>query len=86
MMFKLLITAKAKKQVKLIKKLHHRKAFVQIFEDIKEDPLIGKPLEDELKGEYSYKMGVYRVLYIIDWHDKKVTILSAKHRKIAYIK
>lgn len=85
-MFKLLLAAKAKKQVKLIKRLHHRKAFAQIFQDIKEDPLIGKPLEDELKGEHSYRVGVYRILYIIDWQDRKVTILSARHRKIAYIK
>ena len=85
-MFKLLLADKAKKQVKLIKKLHHRKAFLQIFEDIKEDPLIGKPLEDELKGEFSYRVGVYRVLYIIDWQDNKVTVLSARHRKVAYLK
>lgn len=83
-MFKLLISAKAKKQVKLITKLHHRQAIAQIFEDIKEDPLVGKSLEDELKGEYSYRVGVYRILYIIDWQDEKVTILSARHRKIAY--
>lgn len=83
-MFKLLISAKAKKQIKLITKLHHRQAIVQIFQDIKEDPLVGKPLEDELKGEYSYRVGVYRILYIIDWKDKKVTILSARHRRIVY--
>ncbi len=83
-MFKLLFSAKAKKQLKLISKLHHRQALREIFKEIKEDPLIGKPLEDELKGEYSYRVGVYRIVYIINWHDNKITVLYAKHRRIAY--
>ena len=83
-MFKLLITAKAKKQIKLITKLYERRAIAQIFKDIKEDPLVGKPLEDELKGQYSYTVRVYRILYKIDWKDKTVTILKADHRGVVY--
>ena len=85
-MFKLLITAKAKKQIKLITKLYERRAIAQIFEDIKEDPLVGKPLEDELKGQYSYTVRVYRILYKIDWKDKIVIILKADHRGVVYKK
>jgi len=85
-MFKLLITAKAKKQIKLITKLYERRAIAQIFEDIKEDPLVGKPLEDELTGQYSYTVRVYRILYKIDWNDKTVTILKADHRGVVYKK
>lgn len=85
-MYKLLISAKAKKQIKSITKLQERKVIAQIFEDIKENPLIGKPLEGELIGEYSYKVSVYRVLYIIDLKDKQVAILSAGHRASIYKK
>ncbi len=86
MTFKLLISAKAKKQVKLIKKFHHKQAMREIFGEIKEEPLIGKPLGDELSGEYSYKMGVYRILYIINWKDKTITIMTAGHRETVYQK
>ena len=85
-MFKLLITAKAKKQIKLITKLYERRAIAQIFEDIKEDPLVGKPLADDLKGQYSYTVRVYRILYKIDWKDKIVIILKADHRGVVYQK
>lgn len=85
-MFKLLITAKAKKQIKLITKLYEKRAIAQIFEDIREDPLVGKPLEDELKGQYSYTVRVYRILYKIDWKDKEVTVLKADHRGVVYSK
>lgn len=83
-MYKILISAKAKKQIKLISKLHHREAINEILTEIKDDPLIGKPLEEKLIGRYAYRVGVYRIIYIINFKDKIVTILSAGHRGTVY--
>lgn len=85
-MFKLIVAPKAIKNLKLITRQHHIQSLKEIFEDIKEDPLIGKPLEDELKHKYSYDVSVYRVIYKIDWKDKTVNILKADHRGVVYRK
>lgn len=82
-MFRIKLTSKVKKQLKNLSK--EQKIFVgEILEDIKEDPLIGKPLERELTGKFSYRTGVYRILYKVNQQDKVVTILLAQHRGIAY--
>lgn len=83
-MYKILISAKAKKQIKLISKLHHQEALNEILLEIKEDPLIRKPLEEEPTGRYAYKLGVYRIIYSINFKDKTVTILNAGHRGTVY--
>ena len=85
-MFKLIIAPKALKNLKLISRKHHIQSTKEIFNEIKEDPLIGKPLEDELKHKYSYHVSVYRIIYQIDWKDKIVNILKADHRGVVYKK
>lgn len=85
-MFKLLFTAKSKKQLKLISRQHHIQSLKAIFDDIKENPLIGKPLEDKLKHKYSYRVSVYRIIYKINWKNKTVTIHIADHREVVYEK
>ncbi|MBI2593058.1 type II toxin-antitoxin system RelE/ParE family toxin [Candidatus Daviesbacteria bacterium] len=83
-MYKIVISKKAEKQIKLISKLHLQQALNEIFLEIKEDPLVGKLLGEELTNRYSYRVGVYRILYLINFKDKKVIILSAKHRSVVY--
>lgn len=56
----------------------------EIFEDIKTDPFIGKPLTRELTGQFSYREGVYRIRYLINQVDRVVTILIADHRGKVY--
>lgn len=85
-MFNLIIAPKALKRLKEISKLHQIQSIKAIFNEIREDPLVGKPLEDELKRQYSYKVSVYRILYTVNWKDKTVTILSAGHRGLIYRK
>ena len=82
-MYKVLITAKAKKELKQIAK-KHQEALLLAFEDLKEDPHIGKPLTRELTRRYSYRVGVFRIIYTINRKDKKIDILSAGHRGIVY--
>lgn len=82
-MYKILLTAKARRENKHISKLY-QVAVKEIIEEIKIDPLIGKPLTRELSGRFSYKVGVFRIIYIIKKEDKNVIIISAGHRSIVY--
>src|SRR3990167_4160395 len=61
-------------------KKSHQYAILSAFEEIKEDPLIGKPLTRELTGRFSYRVGVYRVIYKINQKDQIIQVLSAGHR------
>ena len=42
------------------------------------------PLKGNLKGLYRYRIGEYRVMYVIDKEEKKVIILKVNHRKKIY--
>lgn len=46
--------------------------------------ILGKPLKGIFKGLFSYRIGVYRVIYTIDRTENTIRILHVKHRKEAY--
>jgi len=48
------------------------------------NPHFGKPLRGELSGEWSLRIGDYRIIYVIDEHEKTVTLYNVRHRKVAY--
>ncbi len=83
-MYRLKITSKAKRQLKKISQIRYQHALATAFEDIKEDPFLGKSLTRDLTGRFSYKVGVYRVIYKVNEKDKTVSILSAGHRASVY--
>ena len=82
-MFTLRIFSRAKRELKKIK-LYYQKATIAALEDLQEDPFMGKPLSRELTGKYSYKVGVYRIMYKIKKRDKIVEIIDAGHRATVY--
>lgn len=82
-MFKVKLTAKARRELKNLSP-QDKLRIGEIIEELKDDPLIGKPLSRELNKRYSYRVGVYRVIYKINQGDKIVEVLSAGHRSIAY--
>ena len=82
-MFRLKIPAKANRDLKLIKS-RYQHAISAALEEIKEDPTIGKPLERKLTGRYTYRVGVYSIIYTINKKDKIITLLSAGHRATVY--
>jgi mRNA-degrading endonuclease RelE of RelBE toxin-antitoxin system len=47
-----------------------------------ENPLVGKPLRYEHKGERSVRTAHYRILYL--YADKTITFLDFNHRKGVY--
>ena len=48
------------------------------------DPFQGKPLKGSLKGRYSYRVGSYRVIYLIRRHQLLVLIIDIGHRRDIY--
>jgi mRNA interferase RelE/StbE len=57
------------------------KALQQIYLN----PSLGKKLLGELDGEYSYRIGKYRIIYFIDIDDN-IWVETVSHRKDVYKK
>ncbi len=83
-MFRLFISTRAKKRLKLLK-LTHQEAILAALEEIKEDPFIGKPLTRELTGRFSFRVGVHRIIYKVSLSDKTIRVLNAGHRSDVYV-
>ncbi len=83
-MYKLEITATAKIQLKQIEKTYEQNAINNAFREIKEDPFVGKPLSRELTGRFSFRVGVYRIIYKVNKKDKTIDVLTAGHRATVY--
>lgn len=82
-MFQLRISPKAERQIKQLKKEYQRKV-IEILGEIKEDPLLGKPLSRELNRRFVYKFKAYRIIYKVNLQDNVVNILDADHRGRIY--
>ena len=78
-MYKLRISVQVARRLKNISK-RRRDAVLAALEEIKEDPVIAKPLTRELTGRFSYKIGSYRIIYKINKKDKIVEIITVGHR------
>ncbi len=51
---------------------------------LSEDPRQGKALKGELKGFWSWRVGIYRIIYAIDSREVTVEVLRIQHRKEVY--
>ena len=45
---------------------------------------LGKPLKGVLKGLYRYRWGDYRIIYVIDNTENRISVLRIGHRKDIY--
>ena len=54
------------------------------LDDLGRDPYQGKPLKGELKGRYSYRVGSYRVVYLVRQRELLVLIIDIGHRRNIY--
>ncbi|KKQ92212.1 MAG: Addiction module toxin RelE [Microgenomates group bacterium GW2011_GWC1_39_7b] len=82
-MYKIEIAPQAKKQLKDLK-IRHKLSLLSIIEDLKDNLFAGKALTRDFSGKYSYRVGVYRIIYRINVKTKLVEIISAGHRSIVY--
>lgn len=49
-----------------------------------QDPLLGKPLERELKGLWTYPARSFRIVYQISLQKKEIRVYSVASRKEVY--
>lgn len=82
-MYKISITPKAKKQLRRLS-TSDKLSIAEVIEELREDPLIGKPLSRGLAGRFSYRVGVYRIIYRVRKKDRMIEIISAGHRSTIY--
>jgi mRNA interferase RelE/StbE len=52
--------------------------------EIVANPLSGKPLRGNLKGQYSFRIGDYRMVYIPEEKHGRIYVLYVRHRRDAY--
>ncbi len=51
---------------------------------LEREPYLGKPLHGDLKGQYSYRVGSYRIIYMIKSDVLLVIIIDIGHRREIY--
>lgn len=64
------------------KKLYSR--LIAALADLSMDPFIGKKLRGDFKGDYSLRVGQYRILYAIHQMQLLVLVFDLGHRKDIY--
>ena len=57
---------------------------LEVIEDIKANPYLGKRLTGSLRGFYSWRVGDYRIIYRIDEDRKVIVLFRFGHRKHIY--
>jgi len=82
-MYEIKFTDQAKREFKNIS-IRHKQVLTPILEELKDDPFFGKPLTREFTGKYSYRMGVYRLIYKVNKVDKIISVLTVGHRGRVY--
>ena len=56
----------------------------QALNDLERDPFQGKLLKGELKGRYSYRVGSYRILYLVRQRELLILVIDIGHRRDIY--
>ena len=67
---------------KVDKKLYSR--LVAVIETLKGAPYRGKPLKSRLAGDYSLRVGDYRIIYTVHKNTLVIYIIDLGHRREIY--
>jgi len=54
------------------------------LEALREDPHLGKPLKDELRGLWSYRVSRYRIVYRIHHGRIEIQVIDVGPRNLIY--
>ncbi len=73
------------KDLKNLDRTTAKKIVAKVKNYLIQDPVkLGLLLKGTLKGLYRYRIGDYRIIYVIDQAEKKIIILNVNHRKKIY--
>jgi len=64
------------------RRLFHR--IIKKMKSLEESPFEGKPLVGNHKGEFSLRIGNYRLVYEMDSSNHILYVLTVKHRREVY--
>ena len=64
----------------------HREQLEHGLDELSQVPHTGKALKGELNGYWSFRVGVYRIIYAIRNKEVVVEVLRIHHRKEVYEK
>ena len=64
------------------RKLYGR--LINVIEALSENPFVGKKLKGPLKGDYSLRVGSYRIIYSVSNKKLIVYIIDLGHRREIY--
>jgi mRNA-degrading endonuclease RelE of RelBE toxin-antitoxin system len=86
MTYRIVAHPKVQKEIeKLFKKDKVRYEYIKKrLKILAEQPEIGKPLRNVLKGKRRVQIGSFVLMYIIDKNENKMTLLSFEHHDDAY--
>lgn len=62
----------------------HRAQLENALSLLANDPNQGKALKGDLKGYWSFRVGIYRIIYVIRRKEIIVEVLRIHHRKEVY--
>ena len=85
-MYNILFTKDARKEYEYLYKTN-RAIFDRVraaIQGIADDPSQGKPLMLSLKGQWSYRVGSYRIIYSVEHKKLIVIVLDIGHRREIY--
>ncbi len=72
--------------VLLIRHLHPniKTKIRRALEEIESNPFLGKPLKEELKGLFSYRVTHYRIVYQIRQKEILIEVIDIAEREVVY--
>jgi len=85
-MYKVVLDKKVLKDLKQIDKKEQIKIIESIENKLAKDPFIGKRLAGNLSEYYRYRVGNYRIIYLIYQMRIEIEIIKIGHRKDIYEK
>ncbi len=56
----------------------------EALDDLERDPFQGKRLKGKLAGRYSYRIGSYRIIYLVKRRKLIVLVIDIGHRRDIY--
>ena len=71
------------RRMRLVEPELHRRVS-QALDDLGRDPSQGNRLKGALSGRYSYRVGSYRILYVVRHHALLVLVIDIGHRRDIY--
>ncbi len=83
MKYTVIIPKKVKKEIKKIDPKYQVKIYL-ILSHLAKNPFIGKKLDGDREGEWSYRVWPYRILYRIKKRELKIILVKVGHRQGVY--